>query len=360
MTADAIKFRHPPRHEGCDCFLLEGGTFRTGGLCIRGDCDCRQFDGMYAGYEAEVAIAVARLRGLHDRRTDVGCSAETPCNWPGCPYGRRVETLPTGAVPGEGARGSISFEEAVNTRPTGVVTQAESPGAVPPSIGIRRLGLRQTSPEEVNAFFAQKPRVTLRTAVIEPGQLVATGVVTGTSFGADIGNVPDVVGLELVPTGRTVGGSVEFGPPVPSDGSFGLHVVEPAPIDAAALNFAPVTGAIDGAVLMRKDGEIIDAFGTAGHLKPEHPAPWRWREPFEHEDGIFMHPLDDANGKCVVAELGGVESPLARELIRAAPEMEEALRYFVTMLGDIRPAHPKMVAAMSILASIDAARKATT
>ncbi len=229
MSDAPAKFRQPPRHEGCDCFLLDGGTFRTGGRCIRGDCDCKQFDGMYAGYEAEVAIAVARLRALHDRRTDVGCSAETPCNWAGCPFG--------GPVP---------------VRPTGATSTTEAPGAV---------------------------------------ALKAT-------------------------------------------------------IAAGELGVAPTT----------------ESPGSAT-AKPEHPSPWAW-DPWKDdpaEDMMFF--LMDAKDSPVLLVNGDfiqVASTLAREQIRAAPEMEEALRHFVTMLGDIRPAHPKMVAAMNILASIDAARKATT
>jgi hypothetical protein len=94
----------------------------------------------------------------------------------------------------------------------------------------------------------------------------------------------------------------------------------------------------------------------------EHPAPWRWRE-----YGMAWG-LEDANCADVLTltnDASWIElaSPLAREMIRLAPEMEAALRL---TLGELReygsghsPADNKGErAAATILAALDAARKA--
>jgi hypothetical protein len=72
-------------------------------------------------------------------------------------------------------------------------------------------------------------------------------------------------------------------------------------------------------------------------MSDNHPGPWEWRDFFTgHEDGAEADfdvgwELVDANGKHVLTEFGpGEASPGvakgAKELIRAAPEMEALLR----------------------------------
>jgi hypothetical protein len=71
----------------------------------------------------------------------------------------------------------------------------------------------------------------------------------------------------------------------------------------------------------------------SGDAQPaEHPAPWRWDRPPRPDDddeGTGPRELLDANGNDVMVsydEWLKFASPLARELIRLAPEMAELLR----------------------------------
>lgn len=61
----------------------------------------------------------------------------------------------------------------------------------------------------------------------------------------------------------------------------------------------------------------------------DHPPPWKWEIRRDGQLGALL----DANGDVVLTDDGtyddawiGVESPRARELLRAAPEMEALLR----------------------------------
>lgn len=68
--------------------------------------------------------------------------------------------------------------------------------------------------------------------------------------------------------------------------------------------------------------------------KPEHPAPWRWAKPDYPTEERAANALEllDANDNIVLSSQGDdwswveVDSPVARELIRLAPEMEALLR----------------------------------
>lgn len=137
----------------------------------------------------------------------------------------------------------------------------------------------------------------------------------------------------------------------------------------------PAAGGITGRMFDRALSPEEVAARSDALLKDEHPAPWRWvldRRPSEVDDQ--EHSLDeqraplmlfDAADEQVIDTDGAdyawvvVTSPLARELIRLAPEMEQALRYFVGLMGDVRPAHPECAKAIRVLAALDAARKAT-
>jgi len=94
--------------------------------------------------------------------------------------------------------------------------------------------------------------------------------------------------------------------------------------------------------------------------KPEHPAPWRWiGEPPRGE----LTGLEDANGDALISgsdlpEAFYVDAPGVRELIRLAPDLEDALRYFVGMTDGMSSIHPKAAKARELLAALDAARKA--
>jgi len=83
----------------------------------------------------------------------------------------------------------------------------------------------------------------------------------------------------------------------------------------------------------------------------EHPAPWRWdpNDQLLDADGGFVLRGDDD---------GIWPSEAARELIRLAPELEQALRFFVEMTAGMWPLHPKAAKAHELLATLDAARKA--
>lgn len=92
--------------------------------------------------------------------------------------------------------------------------------------------------------------------------------------------------------------------------------------------------------------------------KTEHPAPWRWD--FVQLDGTAT--LVDASGESILIDESGhdgmkLPAPLARELIRLAPEMADALRKVMGLIGDIRPAHPVVAEVTNILSWLDAARK---
>lgn len=106
--------------------------------------------------------------------------------------------------------------------------------------------------------------------------------------------------------------------------------------------------------------------------KPEHPAPWRWIEDATKTvQGEVA--LVDANGAIVVEAVNcngyddgsiavvSCESPLARELIRLAPEMAAFVERFVRdgncnwCGGDGR--HGSACTVGRVLAALDAARK---
>lgn len=98
---------------------------------------------------------------------------------------------------------------------------------------------------------------------------------------------------------------------------------------------------------------------------PAHPAPWRWTDErgdlqlvaadhrawTDEEDGHDNVLLSDRI-LCIPREM----SPYVREVVRAAPEIEALLRWFVAQVGDIRPAHPNVAKAIDLLARIDAAK----
>lgn len=67
----------------------------------------------------------------------------------------------------------------------------------------------------------------------------------------------------------------------------------------------------------------------AAEPKPEHPAPWAWVPWIHGTHPLFATAMVDAQGGSVLVvngEFAKIDSPLARELIRLAPEMEELLR----------------------------------
>jgi hypothetical protein len=109
------------------------------------------------------------------------------------------------------------------------------------------------------------------------------------------------------------------------------------------------------------DGTIL--FAPTEPPALEHAAPWRWIndgttlvaadhvEWTEDDDGHDSVVLNDRI-MCIPDEM----SPLVRELVRAAPEMEALLRWFVERVGDVRPSHPNVAAAIKLLARIDAAK----
>ncbi len=92
--------------------------------------------------------------------------------------------------------------------------------------------------------------------------------------------------------------------------------------------------------------------------KSEHPAPWRWHAPGFAPKSLAATALLDADGMKLLDsdEDFGIASPLARELIRLAPELERSLRDVIDRIGGIRPAHPVVAKAILVLAALDAAR----
>lgn len=107
--------------------------------------------------------------------------------------------------------------------------------------------------------------------------------------------------------------------------------------------------------------------------KPEHPAPWRWVD-----EGNLSWRLEDASGEKVAGatNTGELEMPDLglRELIRLAPELEQALRESVVRfervmemwtyegerlgdMGDRDKARIELVVIRRLLAALDVARK---
>jgi len=87
---------------------------------------------------------------------------------------------------------------------------------------------------------------------------------------------------------------------------------------------------------------------------PGHPAPWRWGT----KGDDWLRAVNDE----IVINAGDGDTWPANayvgELVRAAPEMEALLRWFVERVGDIRPSHPNVAAAIKLLDRIDAAKAA--
>jgi len=113
----------------------------------------------------------------------------------------------------------------------------------------------------------------------------------------------------------------------------------PASVDAAGLPTAPPSGPITGGFTYNTEtGQVFDRFGTAADAtppdvaaKPEHQAPWRWVDSSldPHDDLSKDFLLDGSGGRILMANKDdaiSIESPVARELIRVAPEMEALLR----------------------------------
>lgn len=127
--------------------------------------------------------------------------------------------------------------------------------------------------------------------------------------------------------------------------------------DAVAKGMAGVAG------LCEQCRALVDA-ATPAAPGPEHPAPWRWVD-----EGNLSWRLEDAAGKAVAAACNTgellVPDPMARELIRLAPEMEVLVRdLYRTEEGCMdcgafdKDPHEDDCRIGPILAALDAARKA--
>lgn len=123
----------------------------------------------------------------------------------------------------------------------------------------------------------------------------------------------------------------------------------------------PAAAIIGGGFAERAISPVEAEQRAKGARAADHPAPWRW---IGSPPAGEVTALVDAAGDELISgsDLPGtfyVDDDGIRELIRLAPEMEQALRYFVGLVGDIRPVHPEVAMAIRILAALDAARKAT-
>ncbi len=125
----------------------------------------------------------------------------------------------------------------------------------------------------------------------------------------------------------------------------------------------PPTGTVDAMALA-----VQHARANPGATSADHPGPWTWNwrqdagQPAPYPDGW----VTDANGPTVLSAARPA-STLAREMIRLAPEMEQALRDLKDVFdtakasvarGDWRTTDTER-RVVSLLAALDAARKAT-
>lgn len=184
---------------------------------------------------------------------------------------------------------------------------------------------------------------------IVPNRVVASLAVYG------VPGYPD--GARLAPTGRIVDGKVEFGLP----GSMSPDQEARFVAKVRADGLLGVAG-FDSTASSEPLAEFTAHFGTASPentvtvVEPGYPAPWRW------EEDLGGDRLVDAEGGVIVAVDPGVidtTSPLARELIRLAPEMAGLLRDYTEIDGCPHgTARPNCLSCRgaAILAALDAAK----